>query len=64
MKYHEETKNNEFILYQLTWRGLYWESFSKESNVQKSIHIHVFIYKHGGRTEEQWNDVKWKKRWY
>lgn len=46
---------------QLTWRGLYWESFSKESNVQKSIHIHVFIYKHGA---EQRNDVKWKKRWY
>lgn len=43
MKHHEETKNNEFILYQLTWKGLYQESFSKESNMQKSIYTHVFI---------------------
>ena len=46
MKHHEETKNDELILYQLTWRGLCQESFGKESNMQKSISTHVFVYNH------------------
>ena len=45
MEYHKETENNEFILNQLTWRDLYQESFSGESDMFVYNHIkYVCIY--------------------